>query len=162
MIPATEPLGLEYPQFAQRVSLAALALIWAVLAAAKALSPHQFQQFIVGELGLPRSTSWLIVSCEALISIAGMGAALTHGLLARKLRRTVVISTIAACAASLYISLTVSTPCGCFGVIAQATQGRRLMVIGAMLILCGLVWMPTGRPLNLREPVQVERSSKEG
>lgn len=111
-----------------------LAAAWLVLAASKAFAPVQLSQYL-SEFGpavasVAPALAWAVVVGEALLGVMLLFGS-RHGM------RT-VLGVVSAAAALTFVVVTLvdsggSTPCGCFGALAKATTGRRLIVAGALL-----------------------------
>ena len=139
-----------------------LALLWLTLGLAKALQPGELQSYLVLEHEFAESTAvaitWGVVALEftmGVLLLLPQVPALQQAVPSLR-RTTLILSTLAALGFLLYI-LThqkPATPCGCFGALGEATHGRRLLLVGMLILL--------GAGAMLRESSVMSRASTPG
>jgi hypothetical protein len=126
------------PQAGTVEALAALAvgLLWIGLGVAKAVAPGEFVSYATLIIGpaAARVATWTVVGAELVLGVAFLGRA--------RQRRGTALVAVASIALALVAALTAladtvwhKPACGCFGSLASATAGRRLVVAGALTFL---------------------------
>lgn len=112
------------------------AVVWTLLSVAKMLHPQMLGQYLEEALGTPEPVAgylaWSTILGEALLGLLLLlfGFGLT--------RTWPVVVSIAVGVVALVIVFATGpgvTACGCFGAVAQATRGRRLVVAGCLTLL---------------------------
>lgn len=119
---------------------------WLTLGALKALDPQRFLLFVETMLGRGAPTAavaaWTAILVELLL---GAGLILRGG---GVLGRVLALASLAGGAAALVLASTSggdgAQGCGCFGAVAEATNGRRMVVAAALVFLsCEILRRPS-------------------
>jgi hypothetical protein len=135
----------------------ALGVTWIALAFVKVTSPGVLAAHIESALGWPahwtRAAAWSIIAGEATLGVS----ILLRGRLSWA-HVPVVVSLVASAAMVAVALLTPATasPCGCFGSLADSTEGRRVVVAGVLLFLGASTLL--GKPTGIRSGAHVVRS----
>jgi hypothetical protein len=114
----------------------ALGIVWLLLGALKAAGPQGLASFLRFHFGLGESSALAAVYTVAAGEVL-LGVVLLLRLSAAIQRVGVVVSSCAAVgviAHSLFLA-SEGPVCGCFGKLVEATQNRRLVVAGVILLL---------------------------
>lgn len=130
-----------------------LGVLWLAVGIAKLESPQPLAEYLREAFGVPAPAAEFVGWGEVALGVAAIGSAARLGATGdgRQLRLVLTLSSLLALAAVLIVFLVrTEGRCGCFGALVQATENRRLLVAGSLILLGGAAWPALSRGARSR------------